>query len=92
MEISLKKIDELRGCAMTLIGKYVNVLDADHLVTFEGLLTDEKNLNIESDTFDRDIRYNLNLCIEILTNLESRNVLTDTEKIEFDEICVLSLN
>jgi hypothetical protein len=90
MEISLK-IDELRQNAMNLIEKYIDKLDADHLITFEGLLTDEKNLSIESDFFGNDVRYNLNLCIEILTNLESRNVLTETEMIEFDEICILSL-
>ena len=85
------KIDELRQNAMNLIEKYIDKLDADHLITFEGLLTDEKNLSIESDFFDKDVRYNLNLCIEILTNLESRNVLTETEMIEFDEICIISL-
>lgn len=88
MEINLK-IDELRENAMNLIEKYVDKLDADHLTTFEGLLKDEKNLSIESDTFGNDVAYNLNLCIEILTSLES--ILSEKEKSEFDDICVLSL-
>jgi hypothetical protein len=84
-------IDNLRQNSMNLIEKYVDELDVDHLTTFKGLLKDEKNLSIENETFGDDVRYNLNLCIEILTNLEDRNVLSDEEKLEFDDICILSL-
>ena len=82
-------IDHLRENSMNLIEKYVDELDADHLTTFVGLLKDEKNLSIESETFGDDVGYNLNLCIEILTNLEDRNILSDKEKLEFDDICLL---
>jgi|LakMenEpi03Aug12_release.lakeMendotaPanAssembly.Ray.scaffolds.fasta_scaffold327082_2 hypothetical protein len=84
-------IDNLRENSMNLIEKYVDELDADHLTTFVGLLKDEKNLSIESETFGDDVGYNLNLCIEILTNLEDRNILSDKEKLEFDDICILTL-
>ena len=84
-------IDHLRENSMNLIEKYVDELDADHLTTLVGLLKDEKNLSIESETFGDDVGYNLNLCIEILTNLEDRNILSDKEKLEFDDICLLAL-
>ena len=86
-EIALTK-DNFRETLMNIIHESSDKLDQKQIETFKGLLHLEGELSIDNkELFCTDVNYSLNLCVELLTELEANGFLSKENKNEFDEIC-----
>lgn len=93
-EVALKK-EQLFSDLFYMLTTYVNDLDKQQQQAYETICSLEKEIEQHlpgnKESYMSDVNTALNKTIEVLTELEGENKLTDLAKNEFDELCRIVL-